>query len=237
MKKHIVLVEDDEIIRENYMEILHDEGFSVTTFGNRAEAQDYFNQQLPDIAILDICLAEDREGGFLLCSELRKQSSTLPIIFLTSHDSEHDKISGMRLGADDYLTKDISLEYLVVRIQALLRRIQKLSEQNTLSGTAVVNNNSKGLHLDNDKLLVYWDGQIVDLTLTEYWIVESLVNSVGQPKTFEQLMKSANIYVEPNTISAHIKTIRSRFRLIYPGFDCIKSERGIGYRWIDRRQP
>ncbi len=234
MKKHIVLVEDDEVIRENYTEILQDEGFSVSAFSNRQDAQDYFNRQLPDIAILDISLAEDREGGFQLCSDLRRHSATLPIIFLTSHGSEHDKISGMRLGADDYLTKDISVEYLVVRIQALLRRMQKLSEYNPLTEAPELNHSKQRLYLDKDKLLAYWDGQAVELTLTQYWIVEALMHPAGQAKTFEQLMKAANIYVEPNTISAHIKTIRSRFRAIYPDFDCIKNERGTGYRWIER---
>lgn len=230
MQKQIVLVEDDEVIRENYIEILADEGFQITAFANRIDAMQYFKQTLPDIAILDISLAEDREGGFQLCTELRGLSPLLPIIFLTSHGGEHDKISGLRLGADDYLTKDISIEYLIVRIEALLRRIEKISDS---SAIAEKNSITQGkLNLDNQQFAVYWQQQLVELTLTQYWIVEALATTPGQVKSYQQLMQAANIYVEPNTISAHIKTIRSRFKGIDSSFNSIKSERGIGYRWV-----
>ncbi len=235
--KEIVLVEDDDVIRENYTELLSDEGYQVNAYRNREDAMVYFNQGLPDIAILDIGLDQEREGGFQLCMYLRQKSPVLPILFLTSHGSEIDKISGFRLGADDYLTKDISIEYLIVRIEALLRRYQTLKNQNlatTLSKDDKFNPvNQTKLHIDSERLLVFWNKQAVELTLTQFWIVQELLTEPRQVKTYKQLMDAAKIYVEPNTITAHIKTIRSRFKTVDESFNCIKTERGNGYRWLD----
>ena len=130
MNTQIALVEDDDVIRENYTEILADEGFNVVAFCDRHEAMEQFQTALPDIAILDVGLQEERDGGFQLCSDLRRLSPKLPIIFLTSRDEEFDRISGLRLGADDYITKDIGINYLMVRIETLLHRIETLSENN-----------------------------------------------------------------------------------------------------------
>lgn len=234
MLKEIVLVEDDDVIRENYAELLGDEGFSVKAYRNREDAMVYFAQELPDIAILDISLEEEREGGFQLCMYLRQKSPALPILFLTSHGSEVDKISGFRLGADDYLTKDISIEYLIVRIDALLRRYEIIKNQNLGSANNIdVERRQRNLQIDQDRLLVFWNNQVVDLTLTQFWIVQELLAEPRQVKSYQQLMLAAKIYVEPNTITAHIKTIRSRFKTVDESFHCIKTERGTGYRWLD----
>ena len=234
MLKEIVLVEDDDVIRENYAELLSDEGFKVKTYRNREDAMAYFSQKLPDIVILDISLEEEREGGFQLCMHLRNLSPALPILFLTSHGSEIDKISGFRLGADDYLTKDISIDYLVVRIEALLRRYETLKNQTTALDTNKTEGDTQNnLHIDLDRLLVFWNNQAVDLTLTQFWIVQELLAEPRQVKSSQQLMQAAKIYVEPNTITAHIKTIRSRFNAADPNFNCIKTERGTGSRWLD----
>ena len=234
MLKEIVLVEDDDVIRENYAELLSDEGFKVKTYRNREDAMAYFSQKLPDIVILDISLEEEREGGFQLCMHLRNLSPALPILFLTSHGSEIDKISGFRLGADDYLTKDISIDYLVVRIEALLRRYETIKNQTITPDTNKAEGDTQNnLHIDLDRLLVFWNNQAVDLTLTQFWIVQELLAEPRQVKSSQQLMQAAKIYVEPNTITAHIKTIRSRFNAADPNFNCIKTERGTGYRWLD----
>jgi two-component system OmpR family response regulator len=236
MAKQLVLVEDDEVIRENYIELLSDEGFEVIAFGNRRDAMVYFEKNLPDLVLLDITLEQERDGGFQLCTLLRARAPALPILFLTSHYSDMDRISGLRLGADDYLTKDISMAYLVVRIETLLRRIETLTSAGQ-SGHAA-GKTFGALTLDSDRLTVFWQDQPVDLTLTQYWIVQNLALNTGQVRSYHQLMKAAHIVVEPNTISAHIKTIRDRFKAIDREFRSIKTERGIGYRWSDvcRRQ-
>ncbi len=230
----IVLVEDDDVIRENYAELLTDEGFEVKTFSNRKDAMAYFGLRIPDIVILDISLDEERDGGFQLCMHLRQISPALPILFLTSHGSEIDKISGFRLGADDYLTKDISIEYLIVRIEALVRRYKTIKNSNTVTYPVKDSrNNWEKIYIDQERLLVYWNNQPIDLTLTQFWIVQELLAEPRQVKNYRQLMSAAKIYVEPNTITAHIKTIRSRFMAVDESFNCIKTERSIGYRWLD----
>ncbi len=234
MLRNIVLVEDDDVIRENYSELLSDEGFNVSSFSNREDAMASFSQELPDIAILDISLEQEREGGFQLCMYLRQLSPILPILFLTSHGSEIDKISGFRLGADDYLTKDISIEYLIVRIEALLRRFDTFKNQQSITHqNKILSKKPKQVSIDQDRLLIFWNNRAVELTLTQFWIVEELLSEPRQVKTYQQLMSAAKIYVEPNTITAHIKTIRSRFKAVDDNFTSIKTERGNGYRWLD----
>ncbi len=227
----IVLVEDEDVLRENYQELLTLEGYQVISFDNRHDAFDFFQNNNVDIAILDVKLGnDDQEGGFLLCTELRKKWPGMPIIFLSSKSTEHDKISGMRLGADDYLGKDVSMEYLVVRIEALLKRF-KFITSNRKNGSV---SEPKGhLIIDDQQSIMLWKEQSVHLTLTQFWICKQLAENPGKVQTYNALMKAANLYVEPNTITAHIKTIRARFKELDDAFNCIRNERGTGYRWIE----
>ena len=235
MNIQIALVEDNEVIRDNYAEILSDEGFNVDVFSNRHEAMEHFLTALPDIALLDVGLKEERDGGFKLCSELRRLSPKLPIIFLTSRDEEFDRISGLRLGADDYITKDIGINYLMVRIEALFHRIETLTQKDLSSSKVVTKNLIYGsLELDLVRLMAFWKNIPLELSLTQFWILSELLNKPGEIKSYDKLMHNAKICVEPNTITAHIKAIRHRFRAIDCSFDCIKTERSAGYRWLDK---
>ena len=128
MKKVIAIVEDEPAIRDNYAATFQRHGYSVRTYGERKEAIDAFRARLPDLAVIDVGLRDEPEGGFELCRELRSLSAELPIIFLTARDSELDAVSGLRLGADDYLTKDLSLTHLMARVTALFRRIDALTQ-------------------------------------------------------------------------------------------------------------
>lgn len=233
MQKHMLFVEDDAVIRDNYTELLSDEGFKVAAFADRHSAMQYAEESLPDLALLDISLHGERDAGYQMCSDLRRLSPRLPIIFLSSHDSELDKISGIRLGADDYLTKDISVDYLVIRIEALLRRFEALTA-NDPQHDAIDSQQKRGcLLIDEAAQAIFWQQEKVELTLTQFWIAKTLAANPGQVRSTSQLMRAASIVVEPNTISAHIKTIRERFRTIDPDFNGIKTERGCGYRWVD----
>ena len=229
MQKHMLFVEDDAVVRDNYAELLTDEGFNVIAFADRQSALQHASKTLPDLALLDISLRGERDGGFHLCADLRRLSPQLPIIFLTSHDSARDKISGIRLVADDYLTKDISVDYLVIRIEALLKRFE------TLTKTAAGSKQSaeEVLRIDEEQQALYWRQRKVELTLAQFWITKTLALNPGQAKNAGQLMRAANILVEPNTIAAHIKSIRARFRAIDPTFNCIRTERSMGYRWMN----
>jgi two-component system OmpR family response regulator len=125
----VAVVEDEAAIRENYADALKRRGYRVQAFAGRKEAMAAFASRLPDLVVIDINLGHEVDGGFELCRELRSRSASLPIIFLTARDSELDAVSGLRLGADDYLTKNISLDHLLARVAALFRRVDALESK------------------------------------------------------------------------------------------------------------
>ena len=229
MPHHIAIVEDEPAIRENYADALRRQGYKVTLYATRDEALQAFNTRLPDLALLDIGLQDDAEGGFELCRLLRAKSDTVPIIFLTARDSDLDIISGLRLGADDYLTKDISLPNLCARIAAFFRRLDALTASPRQEDII-----ERGpLRLDMNRFRVYWQEQLLDLTLTEFWIVHALTRHPGHVKNREQLMEDARIVVDDATITSHIKRIRNKFLKHDASFNCIETVYGMGYRWLD----
>src|SRR3954470_13628517 len=128
MGRTVAIVEDDAAIRANYADMLKKHGYQVSAYADRRSATDAFRTRLPDLALLDIGLGDEPDGGFALCRELRALAPALPIIFLTARDSDFDVVSGLRLGADDYLPKDGALPHLMARISPLFRRIDALRE-------------------------------------------------------------------------------------------------------------
>jgi two-component system, OmpR family, response regulator len=227
MPKQIILVEDEPILCENYAKAIRGQGYEVITCNNKQDALDTINKRLPDLAILDIGLGDEAEAGFDLCREIRSLSNTLPIIFLTARDSDFDTISGLRLGADDYLSKDTSMPHILARIAALFRRIQAL--QTTTDADDLIK--YEQLMVDAQRFQIEWDGVAVDLSLTEFWMVHSLAKRVGHVKNREQLMQDSNIFVDDGTITSHIKRIRKKFKELDDGFDHIETVYGVGYRW------
>jgi len=227
VQRHIAIVEDEAAIRNNYEDALQRYGYRVTGYGDRHSAIEAFRRRLPDLVIIDVRLGSDVEGGFDLCRELRSMSRSLPIIFLTARDSDLDVISGLRLGADDYLTKDISLPQLVARVVALFRRVEALSGDRSEDKRL-----ERGpLSLSVERMEVHWRGRPVPLTVTEFWIVHSLVRHPGHVRTRPQLMDDANVLVDDQTITSHIKRIRKKFHAEDPGFDQLDTVYGAGYRW------
>jgi len=226
MGRRIAIVEDEAAIRANYAEALSRQGYEVAAYPNRPEALAAFRSCLPDLAIIDIGLEDEPEGGFTLCSELRAMSARLPIIFLTARDSDFDIVSGLRLGADDYLTKEVSLPHLLARVAALFRRVEVLAaaqpqEERMERGP---------LRLDAMRLTASWNDQPVELTLTEFWMVHTLAKTPGHVKSRDQLMQDARL-VDDGTITSHIKRIRRKFAALDADFDRIDSVYGMGYRW------
>jgi two-component system OmpR family response regulator len=227
MSKQIAIVEDEPAIRENYTDVLKRQGYEVRGYGERKEALNAFRIHLPDLAILDIGLGDDIDGGFELCRELRALSPTIPIIFLTARDSDLDTVSGLRLGADDYLTKDISLAHLTARISALFRRMEALRQP--VEEEKILERGD--LRMDMDRLEITWRGERIDLTVTELWFVHALAQHPGHVRTRDQLMDAANILVDATSISTHIKRIRRKFETVDAGFGAIETVYGMGYRW------
>jgi two-component system OmpR family response regulator len=227
MARSIAIVEDEPLIRANYVEALNRFGYEARGYGSRAEASNAFNMRLPELVIIDIGLGDEPEGGFDLCRELRAKSSTLPLIFLTARDSDFDVISGLRLGADDYLSKDTSLHQLAARIAALFRRIESLKAP-AASETVIEHGKLK---LESERMRILWDGVEIPLTVTEFWMVHTLVRFPGHVKNRDQLMREAELVVDDATITSHIKRIRKKFIALVPDFDAIETVHGVGYRW------
>ena len=154
----------------------------------------------------------------------------MPVIFLTERINEIDKISGLRLGAWDYLPKPISLDYLAERISSLLR----INEARSALSTADSGSEKTigDLALDQDALLVSWQGQRIDLSGTEFRMLAKLVRAPGHAVSYETLMNATmQSLVTNNTINTHMRNIRKKFEAVDQEFACIKSEYGFGYRW------
>lgn len=228
MAKRIAIVEDEAAIRDNYTAAFRREGYAVDAYDARGPALDAFASRLPDLVVIDVNLRDDVEGGFELCRELRTRAPELPIIFLTARDSEFDAVSGLRLGADDYLTKDISLPHLMARIAALFRRLDAM-QQPQAAGNRITRGD---LELDTDRMNVHWKGRPVGLTLTEFWLVHAMARYPGHVKNRQQLMDAAQAVLDDNTITSHVKRIRRKFLAIDPDFDSIETVYGMGYRWV-----
>jgi two-component system, OmpR family, response regulator len=227
MSRRIALVEDEPALRDNVADALRRHGYDVATHAARAEALAAFRARLPDLALIDIGLADDVDGGFALCRELRALSATVPIIFLSARDSDFDIVAGLRLGADDYVTKDTSLPHLAARISALFRRSDLLAAPPSTEDVL-----ARGpLSLDVKRFTTQWNGARIDLTLTEFWMVHALARFPGHVKDRDSLMRDASIVVDDSTITSHIKRIRRKFQAIDPSFDRIDTVYGIGYRW------
>ena len=227
MQQHIAIVEDEAALAANYRDHLQRQGFRVSLYADRSSASEAFTAHLPDLAIIDVGLGDEMEGGFELCRDLRARSPELPILFLTARDSELDIISGLRLGADEYLTKDISQAQLLARIQALFRRARamnapELQEHILKQGE---------LELNIERMTASWQDRPLELTVTEFWMVHALARHPGHVKNRQQLMESANVVLDDNTITSHIKRIRKKFHKLDAGFDRIETAYGVGYRW------
>jgi two-component system, OmpR family, response regulator len=227
MSRRIAIIEDEPAIRANYAEALRRHGFEVAAYAGRAEALAALKTRLPDLALIDIGLGSELDGGFALCRELRALSASLPIIFLTARDSDFDIVAGLRLGADDYLTKDVSLPHLLARIAALFRRAELAGMPEEQSERL----ERGALLLDLKRFSVAWRGKAVALTLTEFWMVHALAKFPEHVKSRDQLMRDANLVVDDGTITSHIKRIRRKFLDADPAFDAIDTVYGMGYRW------
>lgn len=228
MAKRIAIIEDEAAIRDNYAAAFRREGYTVDAFDAREPALNAFDSRLPDLVVIDVNLKDDIEGGFELCRELRARSPDLPIIFLTARDSELDSISGLRLGADDYLTKDISLPHLMARIAALFRRMEAMRKPQGADSSI----RRGDLAIDTERMTVHWQDHAIGLTLTEFWLVHAMARYPGHVKNRQQLMDAAQAVLDDNTITSHIKRIRRKFIAVDADFDAIETVYGMGYRWL-----
>ncbi len=226
----VVLVDDEASIVASVKITLESEGFEVTTYANGQEALDGLLANPADIGVFDIKMP--RMDGLELLRRLREKSQ-MPVLFLTSKDDEIDEVFGLRMGADDYITKPFSQRLLVERLRAVLRRTKarQSSAASPEAGTAVSHGR---LSLNPEKHETLWDGKSINLTVTEFLILEALASRPGFVKNRDALMDAAysdQVYVDDRTIDSHIKRIRRKFRVIDPQFDAIETLYGVGYKY------
>ncbi len=230
MPQTIALVDDDRNILTSVSMTLEQEGYTVRTYTDGESALQGLMAKPVDLAVLDIKMP--RMDGMELLQRLR-QRSNMPVIFLTSKDEEVDELMGLRLGADDYITKPFSQRLLLERIRALLRRNEGARAEG--SGAPPGGIISRGdLVLDETKHTCLWKDQQVQLTVTEFLLVKALAVRPGMVKNRDQLIDGAygeNIYVDDRTIDSHVKRIRKKFRVVDDDFSQIETLYGIGYRY------
>ena len=231
----IVLVDDDANILASVKMALEAEGFATRSFTDGNMALQALADKPADIGVFDIKMP--RMDGLELLRKLR-QTSQMPVVFLTSKDDEIDEIFGLKMGADDYVTKPFSQRLLIERIRAVLRR-SKAREQ-AANGQQVDTNNAieRGdLRLDTERHDCFWKQQPVSLTVTEFMILDALARRPGVVKSRDALMDAAydeQIYVDDRTIDSHIKRLRRKFRVVDKSFDAIETLYGVGYRYKDQ---
>ena len=227
----IALVDDDRNILTSVQITLEAEGFDVETYNDGQQALDAFSQRMPDMAVLDIKMP--RMDGMDLLQRLRQKTS-IPVIFLTSKDDEIDEVLGLRMGADDYVTKPFSQRLLVERIRTLLRRQDALDGEE-IEETEETKIMLRGeLSMDPLRHAVKWKGRDVSLTVTEFLLLQALAQRPGFVNSRDQLMDVAyddQVYVDDRTIDSHIKRLRKKMRTADDGFSAIETLYGIGYRY------
>jgi len=226
----IVIVEDDDDQRSNYEKLLTRRLYTVHAFATKAEALDHLSRHRPDLLILDIILGSDYDGGFELYSEAVRFHEGLPVLFLTDRDGEFDKVWGLKMGAWDYQSKPISMEFLAAKVATLMMLANNQSRPSNDANTEVVRGD---LVLNTLSRNVAWAGvPVLNLTVTEFNMLHALVLHPGNVITYDQFAKvTHSTVIEKNTISAHIKNLKRKIKAVAPDFNAIDSEYGLGYRW------
>ena len=230
----IALVDDDRNILTSVSIALEAEGYRVETYTDGASALDGLMARPPQLAIFDIKMP--RMDGMELLRRLR-QKSDIPVIFLTSKDEEIDELFGLKMGADDFITKPFSQRLLVERVKAVLRRASNREAAAAAAKTGQPQSKSLergALVMDQERHTCTWKNEPVTLTVTEFLILHSLAQRPGVVKSRDALMDAAydeQVYVDDRTIDSHIKRLRKKFKMVDDSFDMIETLYGVGYRF------
>ena len=225
----ICLIDDDQNILASLSLALKSEKFDVETYSDGISGLEALKSNNFDIAILDIKMP--RLDGLEVLQKFRN-SSDIPVIFLTSKDDEIDQLLGLKMGADDYITKPFSQKLLIERVKVILKRTSSSSKENQVNSDFLIERGNLLLNMDRHEC--HWKEERIKLTVTEFLLLESLVNRPGYVKNRDQLMSAAysdDLYVDDRTIDSHIKRIRRKFKAIDKDFNSIETLYGVGYRF------
>jgi two-component system OmpR family response regulator len=221
----ILVVDDDPHLREVVCFALSQAGFHVEQASNGRAGLEQVRRSVPALIVLDIMMPE--MDGLEMCREVRR-ALEVPIVFLSSRDDEVDRILGLELGGDDYITKPFSPRELVARIKAVLRRARATTSPTEPSPSQVLQRGA--LRLDLDLWRAYWNGQEVVLTVTEFHLLAALLRAPGKAFTRDELMTRVyeDVVVSDRTIDSHVRHIRQKFATA--GGEVIQTVHGLGYR-------
>jgi DNA-binding response OmpR family regulator len=227
----ILLVDDEDAIQKLLTYPLEREGFRVVSARDGQEALDVFAAESPDLVVLDIMLP--KIDGLEVCKRLRARS-TVPIIMLTARDDELDKVVGLELGADDYITKPFSIREFRSRVRALLRRA-KLPAYLGEEGSELIS--ADGLKIDLARRAVELEGRSVQLTYVEFELLTAMAANPGRVFSRKMLLEElwgAAEYREPRTIDVHVRHLREKLEHDPREPQFIHTVRGVGYRFRER---
>jgi DNA-binding response OmpR family regulator len=229
--RKILVVDDEErMVRFIRLNLEHD-GFQVIEAYRGAQAVQRLRDSLPDVVLLDVMLPDI--DGFEVLKMIR-ETSTVPVIMLTAKGEEDDRVKGLELGADDYVTKPFSPRELVSRVRAVLRRVD--SSAAGMHGLIEVDDRLK---IDFDRREIWVDGQLVKLRPTEYRLLYHLVQNAGWVVTHDQLLSKVWGYEyrdEPHYVRLYINYLRQKLEQDPANPQYILTERGVGYRFVDFRR-
>ena len=234
MKHNVFLIDDDKNILTSVSILLETEGYKVNTFSDGESGLKAILESKPDLAVVDIKMP--RLDGIELLKKLRKKSD-MPVIFLTSKDTEIDELLGLKVGADDYITKPFSQKILIERIRILIKRTE-LKDTKNLNKIDIKNSIKLGnLFLDTEKYMCKWKGKLVNLTVTEFLLIKSLVENIGAVKSRDQLIVAAfgedKENIDDRSIDHHFKRIRKKFKKTDNDFNSIVTVYGGGYKFSE----
>jgi len=217
----ILLVEDDLAILHSMTDFLKSEGFNTVCTNGQASALDILETESFDLILLDISLQEG--NGFSLCSAIKQLYQT-PVIFLTAADDEYSVVTGLELGADDYIAKPFRPRELVTRIKTVLRRVGKTQRELTISGVTI----------DPDRATAYKNGKELSLSALEYRLLLLFFNNRGvvlsRNRLLAELWDIAGEFVNDNTLTVYIKRLRDKIEDDPSNPAVIRTIRGLGYK-------
>jgi two-component system response regulator ChvI len=234
MKNNVFLIDDDKNILTSISMLLENEGYKVSTFSDGESGLKAILENSPDIAVVDIKMP--RLDGIELLKKLRR-TSNMPVIFLTSKDTEIDELLGLKVGADDYITKPFSQNILMERIRILIKRteLKNIKKKDNIDDKNSIKEGN--IFLDTEKYMCKWKNKTVNLTVTEFLLIKSLVENVGAVKSRDQLIVSAfgedKENIDDRSIDHHFKRIRKKFKIADNDFNSIVTIYGGGYKFSE----
>lgn len=228
MKGKIMVVDDEEALVRLITYNLNKEGFTTISANEGNEALQLIKQENPDLLVLDLMLPG--KDGLEICRDLRKEKANIPIIMLTARDDEIDKVLGLELGADDYVTKPFSVRELIARVKAVLRRRDNINEDSNIDREIIAGE----FIVKPDKYEIYFKGKLLELTLKEYELLDVLIKNKGRVLKREYLLQVLWDYpdsVNTRVLDVHISKLREKVEEDSKNPRHIKTVRGLGYRF------